>query len=108
MAIKRKAAKSGFKRGKRKAERTPAGTAVLYGQALVGNAQAREELRDALASARKAYRRSSDRRGRPDLGALFEDRKARKEAGNAVTSVRHGVANSAAKLGDTAYATGYE
>jgi hypothetical protein len=88
MATKRKAAKSGFKLGKRKVERTPAGTAVLYGQALVGNAQAREELRDAMTSARKAYRRSSDRRGRPDLAALLQDRKASKEAGNALTSLR--------------------
>lgn len=85
---KGKAAKGGLKLGKRKAERTPAGTAVLYGQALVGNEQARRELRDALTSARKAYRRSSGQRGRPDIGALIEDRKARREAGDALASLR--------------------
>ena len=105
MAAKRKAAKVGFKAvraapakgklaktgakfGKRRAERTRAGTAVLYGQALVGNEQARDDLRQAYASARKAYARSSDRRGRPDIAALFEDRKARKEAGKASAKLR--------------------
>jgi len=85
---KGKLAKAGLKLGKRKAERIPAGTAVLYGRALVGNAEARDDLRDAYASARKAYARSSDRRGRPDIGALFEDRKARREAGKASASLR--------------------
>ena len=80
MAAKGKAATSGFKSvkaapakgnlarvglrlGKRKAERTPAGTAVLYGRALAGNEEARDDLREAYAAARKAYTRSSDRRG---------------------------------------------
>jgi hypothetical protein len=88
MAIKTKAGKTGLKLGKRKVERTPAGTAVLYGRALVGNQQAREELRDAYASARKAYKRSSDRSGRPDVVALLQDRKASREAGNALTSLK--------------------
>ncbi len=43
---------------------------------------------DAYASARKAYSRSADRRGRPDLGALLDDRKARRETGNAASSLR--------------------
>lgn len=84
---KGKLARSGLKLGRRKAERTPAGTAVLYGQALVGNEGARDELRDAYTSARKAYRRSSDRSGRPDLAALLGDRKASREASNALTSL---------------------
>ena len=88
MATKRKAAKAGLKAGKNKAARTPVGTAVFTAKALAGNEQARRELKDAYASARKAYRRSSDRRGRPDLGALLEDRKAKREAGNAMTSLR--------------------
>ena len=88
MAVKRKAARASFKLGKHRAARTRAGTAVLYGRALVGNKQAREELRDAYTSARKAYARSSDRRGRPDIGALLEDRKSRKEAHNAASSLR--------------------
>jgi hypothetical protein len=92
MALKRKTAKTGLqgglKLGRRKAERTPAGTAVLYGRALVGNEGAREELRDAYSSARKAYRRSSDRSGRPDLVALLGDRKASREASNALTSLK--------------------
>lgn len=105
MAAKGKAAKIGFKSvkaapakgnlarvglrlGKRKAERTPAGTAVLYGRALVGNEEARDDLREAYAAARKAYTRSSDRRGRPDIGALIEDRKARREAGKAAALVQ--------------------
>ena len=62
---KGKLAKGGLKLGRRKVERTPAGTVALYGQALVGNREAREELRDALTSARKAYRRSAGRGGRP-------------------------------------------
>lgn len=86
---KRKLAKGAFKLGRRRAVRTPAGTAVLYGQALVGNQQAREDLRGAYASARKAYVRTTDWRGRPDIGALLEDRKARKETGKAVSSLRH-------------------
>jgi hypothetical protein len=85
---KGKLAKGGLKLGRRKAKRTPAGTVVLYGQALVGNESARDELKEAYASARTAYRRSSDRRGRPDLAALLQDRKASKEAGNALTSLR--------------------
>jgi hypothetical protein len=85
---KAKIAKTGFKLGKRKAERTPAGTAVLYGQALVGNEAARDELRDAYTAARKAYARSADRKGRPNVGTLIEDRKARKEAGKASQSLR--------------------
>ena len=88
MATKRKAAKAGLKAGKNKAARTPVGTVVFTAKALAGNEQARRELKDAYASARKAYRRSSDRRGRPDLGALLEDRKAKREAGNALTSLR--------------------
>ncbi len=105
MAAKRKAAKAGLKAaraapakgklaktgarfGKRRAERTRAGTVVLYGQALVGNEQARDDLRQAYASARKAYARSSDRRGRPDLVALLDDRRARREAGKAASSLR--------------------
>ncbi|HEX5911342.1 MAG TPA: hypothetical protein VFY44_12690 [Thermoleophilaceae bacterium] len=86
---KRKAAKSGFKAGKRKAARTPAGTAVFTAKALAGNQQARAELRDAYASARKAYKRSADRSGRPNIVTLLDDRKAKKEAGNALTSLRH-------------------
>ena len=85
---KAKLAKGGLKLGKRRAERTPAGTAVLYGQALAGNERAREDLRKAFASARKAYSRTSDRRGRPDIGALIEDRKAQREAGKAVAQLR--------------------
>ena len=38
---KRKAVKGGFKAGKRKAARTPAGTAVFTAKALAGNQQAR-------------------------------------------------------------------
>ena len=86
---KRKAAKSGLKAGKRKAARTPAGTAVFTAKALAGNEQAREELRDAYQSARKAYKRSADRSGRPNIVTLLDDRKAKKEAGNALTSLRH-------------------
>jgi hypothetical protein len=85
---KGKLAKGGLKLGRRKAKRTPAGTVVLYSKALVGNADARSELQEAYASARKAYRRSSDKRGRPDLAALLQDRKASKEAGNALDSLR--------------------
>jgi len=81
-------AKGAFKLGKGKAVRTPAGTAVLYGQALVGNQQARRDLRRGYASARKAYARSTDWRGRTDIGALLEDRKARKEAGKAASAFR--------------------
>lgn len=95
--IKRTTAKTGLKLGKRKASRTPAGTVVLYGKALVGNDQARTELRDALDSARTAYRRSSDRRGRLDIGALLEDRKARREAGNAVASLRRALRTAGRK-----------
>lgn len=85
---KGKLAKVGLKLGRRKVERTPAGTAVLYGRALVGNEQAREDLREAYESARKAFARSSDRRGRPDIVALLDDRKARREAGKAASLVR--------------------
>lgn len=85
---KDKLAKGGLKLGKRKVERTPAGTAVLYGRALIGNEEARNDLREAYASARKAYSRSSDRRGRPDIEALLKDRKARREAGKAASSLR--------------------
>ena len=85
---KGKAAKGGLKLGRRKVERTKPATAFFYAQALVGNAEARAELADAGRSARKAYRRSSDRRGRPDLVALLDDRKAKREAGNAVASLR--------------------
>jgi hypothetical protein len=85
---KGKLAKGGLKLGRRKAERTPAGTAVLYGRALVGNQEARDDLREAYASARKAYARSSDRRGRPDIGALIDDRKARRDAGKAASSLQ--------------------
>lgn len=85
---KGKLARGGFEVGRRKAARTRTGTAVMFGRALVGNDRAREELRDAYSSARKAYRRGSDRRGRPDLGALLHDRKAQREAGNAAASVR--------------------
>ncbi len=88
---KAKLVKGGFKLGKRKVIRTPAGTAVLYAQALVGNRQAREELRDAYASARKAYSRSADRSGRPNLATLLDDRKASREAGRAITSLRSAV-----------------
>ncbi len=88
---KAKLAKGGFKLGKRKAIRTPAGTAVLYAQALVGNRQAREELRDAYTSARKAYSRSADRSGRPNFATLLDDRKASREAGRAITSLRSAV-----------------
>jgi hypothetical protein len=97
MPLKRKVTKSGLKLSKRKAVRTPAGTAVLYGQALVGNEKAREELRDALGSARKAYRRSSDGRGRPDLGSLLQDRKARREAGNAAASFQQALRTAGRK-----------
>jgi hypothetical protein len=85
---KGKVAKGGFKVGRRRAARTRTGTAVMFGRALIGNERAREELRDAYSSARKAYRRGSDRRGRPDLAALLQDRKAQREAGNAAASVR--------------------
>jgi len=85
---KLKLAKGAFRFGKRRAVRTPAGTAVLYGHALVGNQQARRDLRGAYKSARKAYARTTDWRGRPDIGALLEDRKARKETGKAVSSLR--------------------
>jgi hypothetical protein len=85
---KGKLGKIGLKLGRRKAERTPAGTVVLYGQALVGNEDARDELRDAYTAARKAYARSADRSGRPNVGTLIEDRKARREAGNAAASLR--------------------
>lgn len=61
MAVKARAAKGGWKFGKRRVKRTPVGTAVLYGQALVGNKEARDELRDAATAARKAYRRGSDK-----------------------------------------------
>jgi len=88
MAVKTPA----LKFGKRKAARTRAGTAVLFGRALVGNEEARGDLRDAFASGRKAYARGSDRRGRPDVNAFLEDRKARKEARNAATSLRPAVA----------------
>ena len=81
-------ASAGLKLGKRRVARSRAGTAVLYGKALAGNQQARKDLRGAYTSARKAYARSSDRRGRPDIGALLEDRKARKEAHKAASSLR--------------------
>jgi hypothetical protein len=84
---KGKLAKGGLKLGRAKVKRTPAGTVILTTKALVGNAAARDELRDAYTAARKAYRRSSDRRGRPDLTALLQDRKASKEAGNALSSL---------------------
>jgi hypothetical protein len=61
MAVKTKAAKGGLRFGRRKFKRTPAGTAVLYGRALVGDKEAREELQSAAASARKAYKRGSDK-----------------------------------------------
>lgn len=80
---KGKLAKVGMKLGKRKVERTPAGTAVFFSRALVGDEEARDDLREAYASARKAYARSSDRKGRPDFAAMIEDRKARREAGKA-------------------------
>jgi len=54
----------------------------------VGNQQARRDLRGAYTSARSAYARTTDRRGRPHIGALLEDRKARKETGKAVSSLR--------------------
>jgi hypothetical protein len=88
MAAKDKITKGGRKLGKAKVKRTPAGTVVLTGRALVGNAAARDELRDAYTAARKAYSRSSSRSGRPDLAALLQDRKASKEAGNALSSLR--------------------
>jgi hypothetical protein len=88
MAAKGKIAKGGLKLSRNKVKRTPAGTAVLYGRALVGNEGARDELRDAYTAARKAYSRSSNRSGRPDLAALLQDRKASKEAGNALSSLR--------------------
>jgi hypothetical protein len=91
MAAKDKIGKGGLKLGKAKVKRTPAGTVMLTGRALVGNAAARDELREAYVSARKAYRRSSDRSGRPDLTALLQDRKASKEAGNALSSLRQAV-----------------
>lgn len=81
-------AKTGAKIGRRRVQRSPAGTAVYFSRALVGNEAARDDLRTAYASARKAYVRSSDRRGRPDLVALFDDRKARREAGKAATALR--------------------
>jgi hypothetical protein len=62
---------------------------VFTAKALAGNQQAREELRDAYQSARKAYKRSADRSGRPNIVTLLDDRKAKKEAGNALTSLRH-------------------
>lgn len=85
---KGKLAKGGFRIGKRKAARTPAGTAVFYVKALVVNERARNSLRDAIASARKVYDRSSDRRGRVNLAALLDDRKARREGQNALASLR--------------------
>lgn len=85
---KTKLAKGGFKLGKHKAVRSPAGTAVLYLQALLGNEKARHQLRDAYASARKAYARTADRHGRPNVATLLEDRKARRDAGKAVTAAR--------------------
>lgn len=81
-------AKTGAKLGKRRVQRSPVGTAVYFSRALVGNEAARDDLRTAYASARKAYVRSSDRRGRPDIMALFDDRKARREAGKAATALR--------------------
>ena len=62
---------------------------MFTAKALAGNEQAREELRDAYTSARKAYKRSADRSGRPNIVTLLDDRKAKKEAGNALTSLRH-------------------
>lgn len=101
MAIKKSVGKTGLKgglkAGKRKAVRTPAGTVALYGRALVGDDQARADLRKAYAAARKAYDRSSNRRGRPDLGALLQDRKARREAGNAVASLQQALRTAGRK-----------
>ena len=62
---------------------------MFTAKALAGNQQARAELSDAYQSARKAYARSADRSGRPNIVTLLDDRKAKKEAGNAVTSLRH-------------------
>ena len=61
MAAKVRAGKGGLHLGRRRAKRTRAGTVVLYGQALVGNREARDELRRAVTSARKAYSRGSDK-----------------------------------------------
>ena len=94
---KGKVAKGGLKLGRRKVERTPAGTVVLYGQALVGNREAREELRDAATSARKAYRRSAGRSGRPNLVTLLQDRKASREAGNALASLQQALRTAGRK-----------
>ena len=94
---KGKLAKGGLKLGKRKVERTPAGTVALYAQALVGNREAREELRDAMTSARKAYRRSAGRGGRPNLVALLQDRKASREAGNALASLQQALRTAGRK-----------
>ncbi len=61
MAVKTGVAKGGLRFGRRKVKRTPVGTAMLYGQALIGNQEARGELQDAATAARKAYRRGSDK-----------------------------------------------
>lgn len=88
---KGKLAKVGLTLGRKKAARTPAGTAVFYAQALVGNERARTKLRDAVASAKKVYERGTDRRGRLKLAALLDDRKARREGQNALASLRAAV-----------------
>jgi hypothetical protein len=85
---KGKLAKGGFKLGKRKAERTPAGTAAFYAKVLLTNERARTNLREAIASAKKVYERSTDRRGRVSIAALLDDRKARREGQNALASLR--------------------
>lgn len=85
---KGKLAKGGLKIGKHKAARTPAGSAVFLAKALATDERARRDVRDAVASARKAYKRSSDRRGRPSIGAFVGDSKARREAQKAVASLR--------------------
>ena len=61
MAVKTGVAKGGLRFGKRRVKRTRVGTALLYGQALIGNQDARAELRNAATAARKAYRRGSDK-----------------------------------------------
>ena len=82
MAAKRKAAKAGA--GAWGAAR--AARSNEYVQRLVEDEDLRENLRDALESARKAYDRMSGRKG--PAKAIMDDRKTRKELKEAASSLR--------------------
>lgn len=63
-------------------------SSATYLRALAGDERERRQLRDAYRAGRKAYGRASKRSGGIDLAKLVDDRRARRDAGAALASLR--------------------